>query len=878
MAKIFQDDLYLWLEDCLAHLPGVATDTYRAIWQKGVLRFSDQDIKPDLVDELSARLVCNALAEKQQLLIVLPDRAPHRGAFLFATALLLEGVKRIRDNVRGGQVLYFGSTIGIREHLGQVHLNDLYLNTVFPQARLQRDLQTKKLPAKGRQKSDDISPLNLPTVLCVYSPGDPVTVCKENKAIWFAVDCSGDIHIRWLVPLVQYAKQHNIPLIGWAQNPLSRVVKDFQSAGGRVFTWPAADNYQTLPPLGTPVAKGLQDLFGEIQVRPIQPVVIQDQKVGEFSRHVLQAYLALSKVTSIASSTRSGRLALGAIQIGWRYLHTIENLCVPLNLFEAESSSFWGITALTKTQEALDKYIEALRQWESSFYGQMVEVQRHLQDAHDYLRAQEPPLWNLLPTLCIDSPAEGGNSLFVFPSTANRKLFGLSLLAYHNITEDDLRQLGVRLISLRELYDILTLSPHQEPGDDARVMQALRGVSLTDFQWLYWLVGLPSSATIPYLDPVLRQHGLRIILYPYQIPLLKRRLAQWETMAYPNLTDCVRTVASFLNQPCSLVDAPHEPRLRLTETTEQVFVIPSETTAIRDEKGGLWEPFDPLEEFAVLMRADDDDSSPLVAPVPSSLSTGIADEGSLEFVEEAWRIEFDSGEYILLAPGDRVNVVIQTPDGSTTDERFISSLRPGDRIVFIYGQRKQSLLSLVISRVYRNPAVSLHVKLVERWQEDFATAYQQRRERTGYSLDDLFQEMKLKGSAISDSQPLRNWLRGETLRPLDPEDLRRLAEILDMEFVRQHYKRIHRAGGRIAGLHVSLSRRLNSWLSCEAPEMTARATEQDDIIDEELGLTFRDFRDSLAILRITAIKKEKGPFGKDMLGQLECEGEIDAPR
>jgi hypothetical protein len=107
------------------------------------------------------------------------------------------------------------------------------------------------------------------------------------------------------------------------------------------------------------------------------------------------------------------------------------------------------------------------------------------------------------------------------------------------------------------------------------------------------------------------------------------------------------------------------------------------------------------------------------------------------------------------------------------------------------------------------------------------------------------------------------------LRPLDVEDLHRLAEILDLEFVREHYKRIHRAGGRLAGLHVSLSRRLNSWLSNEATDMAAGGIADKDIIDEDLGLTFQDFRDSLLILQVKAIRKQQGFFSRDMLGQLE---------
>jgi hypothetical protein len=129
--------------------------------------------------------------------------------------------------------------------------------------------------------------------------------------------------------------------------------------------------------------------------------------------------------------------------------------------------------------------------------------------------------------------------------------------------------------------------------------------------------------------------------------------------------------------------------------------------------------------------------------------------------------------------------------------------------------------------------------------------------------------MKARGSTISDPQPLRNWLRSETLRPQDAEDLRRLADIFDLDFVREHYVRIHRAGTRLAGLHISLSHRLNKWLNHEGLEMATNASSQDDVIDEELGLTFQDFRDSLVILQVKAIRREKGLYDRNLIGRLE---------
>ncbi len=41
---------------------------------------------------------------------------------------------------------------------------------------------------------------------------------------------------------------------------------------------------------------------------------------------------------------------------------------------------------------------------------------------------------------------------------------------------------------------------------------------------------------------------------------------------------------------------------------------------------------------------------------------------------------------------------------------------------------------------------------------------------------------------IESTLTIWQWLRGETLSPQDPEDLSRIADILEMDFVRQYYK------------------------------------------------------------------------------------------
>jgi dihydropteroate synthase len=114
---------------------------------------------------------------------------------------------------------------------------------------------------------------------------------------------------------------------------------------------------------------------------------------------------------------------------------------------------------------------------------------------------------------------------------------------------------------------------------------------------------------------------------------------------------------------------------------------------------------------------------------------------------------------------------------------------------------------------------------------------------------------------------LRGWLSGNILCPEDPEDLRRLAEVLEMSFVVSHHQRIYQAAKRLRGLHRVLARRLNSWLEEQASGSVK--AKDDDVLDAELGITFGDFHNSLLILRVQEVQPIMGLFLRSSLGRFE---------
>lgn len=848
------EDFWSWVASCFANLPRSNDEAFVRLWQEGRLRFSGSTESPDAIDEWSARLVCATLRQRERLLIVLPDHGLRRPPLLFATGLIMYALECMEKNRPGGQVAYFGSTIGIRSYLSKTRVGNLVLDSVFSQAHT---LAHSRSRIKSRHPKQPIV-RHLPRVLCVYSPVDPVTVLEQHPADWLAIDCGQEVKLPWLPCLLKYAAEQQLPIVAWTQNSMSESIADFARAGGKVFRWPRVPTRVQSQVSFTNQQIG--GVLGRHGVTEVTPVLVDGPGVEAFAGPLQEAHQVLRR----ASTRTLGRMGYDALRLGWKYLRALESLPVPLDLYEAEVQHVWGLTPISHLREAFRRFINAIHPSDAVLASELEEIEERLSGVLGRLQTEEPPLWLALAELCVSDVPEGMLRLLVFPSAARKQLFSFALLARYNITEDDLLELRIEMTSLADLRRGLT---RQRAGADESAGNFVKCLS-TDLMLRPLLVGLPSLLLSAYLEPVLLQEYVEVLIYPYQGPALACRLEQWNTALRVDLGENVATLSRLCrcSPPASVPRSP--PRVEFAASTS-VIVIAKKVTTTKDGRP-LWQAGDPVDEVARLLETEGDgdyQDAPLIVQ-PGYSSDGSEDKEET-WVDQAIEVQFDGGRKALFAPEERINVIVHGPSGDRVDERYIRSLQVNDRVLFIHGQQRQSLYELIISRVHRHPSIELHLALIRRWQQDFAAAYQRWRQHGVRNLEELLRQMQDRGSSLICPLTLHQWLRGQTLCPNDEQDLRRLAEILDLGFVRQYYRRISQAADRLRGLHRGLANRLNRWLKQQAVGLATAS--DDEIIDGELGLTFGDFRSSLLILRVVAIQSVLGPFMRSTFGRLERE-------
>jgi hypothetical protein len=830
-----------WISEILATLPAADDVFFYKLWAERRLMFDGLHSVGDVVDECSTRLVATALKNRKSLLVVLPDSQPHRPAYLLATALISNWLDtRSQSNIPPAPILYFGAEIGIRDQLRRTTIKklDMSLSDVFSQ----KDISRGAL----RINHKDVES-NLPHAVTVYAPADPIAIIREYNPQWIAIDFGDASSLCWIDPLMSEAKQRGITVVAWGQNQLSECRNAF-TAYGQIFAWPPRMfkiDFET----GDSVQSADSFLNTEHHTL-LSPMMVDGKGISAFCNGLREAGQLLYKINQKATS----KLVGDAVAVHWRYLRSLEALTVPIDFYEAEAPRFWGLKSFGQLRSACEHFRSACKYISMDIYSELEYIGCLLDDAKVNIENNFCAFWEALSNYCVEEPANDEARVIVFTSDARKQLFVFALLARHNFTEDDLRELRTYVLSLNELRRCVNNSYKSNKED---IFLPSKGLT-----WHPVIAGLPSPLSTSRLLPLFLNHKMDILLYPHQYPSFARRQAVWSELLSPQGDKLTQSIANVAGLPEPEYFPQFPSRLVVATPIEINIETSNKTTA--SPTGSLWDPDDAVSEVARLFETDDEIAGEELCLTDQN-EHGTVSPADFEAIwcNEAIKINFEYGWYAFFAPDDIINVIRIGSGGNDLEQRYIRSLRVNDRVLLIHGQQRQNLYELIISRVHRHPSIELHLAMIRRWQEDIRVAFQNWQGRGGKDLQELLRQMQERGSKLSSTLALSFWLKGYVLCPLDPEDLRRVAEILDMGFVRQFHARIAQAANRLRGLHRGMSKRLNRWLEDHAAGVTQN---DDDVIDTELGLTFGDIRNSLLVLCVVKIQTVTGPFLRSNLG------------
>jgi len=437
-------------------------------------------------------------------------------------------------------------------------------------------------------------------------------------------------------------------------------------------------------------------------------------------------------------------------------------------------------------------------------------------------------------------------------------------LAENNIAEHELQAINTWLVSLKRFVRWQILLENRE-RDDIDVDDIPAPLKESHPNWLPILIGIPTKYNYGLYAHLLRHQQVGNLLLPHQVHLATWHIEQW-TMSYDELLQKnLCSLQRFIPSNQTTINWPTNRRIlnRVSISTEWDISIDDSAETIRSRMLNLLKLAPRAEELAYLMdefttqfevnSVTDEHIDSTDAYFPSD-RTAFIDKGLVIRFRENYEAIFD--------PKDRIQVVVRLSRGRDLQVRSVRSLRPGDTVLFINGHHRQNLYDLILSRVHDHPTFALHISLIERWQDELVTCFKKAQK----PLSTILAQMQAKGSQLQTETAIRFWLWRQVMCPNDPKDLKRIADILGMPFVKQYYPQIDRAARRLRGIHISLAHKLNTWLEKES--LSSAPQTFNEIVDSEPGLDFKDFQEALMILTVESVVEENGLFLTTELGQL----------
>jgi hypothetical protein len=214
---------------------------------------------------------------------------------------------------------------------------------------------------------------------------------------------------------------------------------------------------------------------------------------------------------------------------------------------------------------------------------------------------------------------------------------------------------------------------------------------------------------------------------------------------------------------------------------------------------------------------------------------------------EAVRAYFSDGTWALLAVTGAVTR--WRPNSAEPDPGArVSDLRVGDELVFLDGDAHKDLVAKVLEVAGDVPRLMRPAAWVARWR----TALLRARARFG-TYEALGCAMRARGCGVQ-TQTVRLWVVGVTIGPDDPDDIRRLGEVLGDDLLARRYADIYHAIRELRGAHVRLGRRLARMARHVGPAARAGRVADDELIDERSGLTAADFEDAVEVVTVVRLE------------------------
>ena len=223
---------------------------------------------------------------------------------------------------------------------------------------------------------------------------------------------------------------------------------------------------------------------------------------------------------------------------------------------------------------------------------------------------------------------------------------------------------------------------------------------------------------------------------------------------------------------------------------------------------------------------------------------------TVDRVVSGLRVAFDDGTWTVLADDDAV--ARWRPASEKVEHVLASSLHVGDRLVFLDEDAHKTLLAKVLEVADGVPELAAAGAWLSVWRQALRRGYRAAGGYTAFSRA-VNRARTADGRRALDAVTIRFWVTGHTLGPEDPDDVRRVGQVVDDAVLLTAHDQVYQAMRTLRGAHIRLGQRLADIARRLGPAATVGSLAADELLDERSGLTAADIETAVSLATVTTI-------------------------
>jgi len=211
---------------------------------------------------------------------------------------------------------------------------------------------------------------------------------------------------------------------------------------------------------------------------------------------------------------------------------------------------------------------------------------------------------------------------------------------------------------------------------------------------------------------------------------------------------------------------------------------------------------------------------------------------------------FENSSFLFIP--ENKSIPIYNLNQSKIDYLKFPKFKKGDIVILIDRGLKTTLFDKILETIRTNSYKMVDTVVFSKlWIKSFQKSFVNNKD----NFDNLLNELKLRGSNITSTLTLYNWLNGFVIGPQDLINIKRIGEIYSNNQILDNFSSIASAIRKVRSIHIKISKKLINLIPKAGIKIQDGS--ENTLIDKDLDLYLEDFTDIISLERIESIISDK---------------------